>query len=346
MTHTPETEHDDVSRVQQMIMSFRLTRLLHAAATLGLADLLKDEPRSAQELSAQCDAHPGSLYRLLRALASIGILAEMPDHRFTLTVTGQCLRSDAQPSLRDLAVIYGEPWMWNTYGELLHSIRTGQSAFEHVHGTSLFQYLAANASAAARFNAAMTALSAQENAALLAAYDFSRYCTVVDVGGGHGRLLGAILGANTHVAGVLFDLPAVVTGARALLSELAVIDRCTIVAGNFFEFVPPGGDLYVLKSIVHNWNRQQAESLLRNCRAAVPPHGRLLLIERVIGAIDEASEAKLFDIAMLALLGGQERTAEEYAELLRATGFQLRRVFPSRSPHSIVEAVPIESRAG
>jgi hypothetical protein len=335
-----QATRSELSHLHQMIMGFRLTRLLHAAATLRIADLLASTPLSASQIKERCGGHAESLYRLMRALASIGVLSESPDHRFSLTPTGQYLRSDAQPSLRDLAILYGEPWMWNAYHGLLDSFRTGEPAFERVHGARFFDFLAENEGAAARFNAAMTARSGQENAALLEAYDFSGCHLVVDVGGGHGRLLAGILQANAAATGILFDLPSVVAGAQKLLDELAVHDRCSIVAGDFFEFVPAGGDLYLLKNIVHDWDGAQVATLLRNCRASVPQHGRLLVIERVIGGVGEPSEAKLFDIAMLALLGGRERTAHEYRQLLHASGFQLERVIPTRCAHSIIEAIP------
>src|SRR5688572_23593842 len=210
-----------VERLQQMIMGLRTTQLLHVAATLRLADLLEAGPRSAVDLAAACGCGAEELYRILRALTNLGIVSELDDRRFQLAPLGEPLRTRANGSLRDMAVLYGEGWIWTAYGNLLHSVRTGEPAFDAVHGKSFFQYLQDDAAAARSFNAAMTSYSAQEIAAVTAAYDFTPFAAIADIGGGHGRLLQAILQAAPHARGILFDLPAVCAGA-------GVVERTTV----------------------------------------------------------------------------------------------------------------------
>jgi hypothetical protein len=319
-------------RLQQMIMGLRTTQLLHVAATLGLADLLEAGPRSAVDLATACGCGAEELYRVLRALTSLGIVSELDDRRFQLAPLGEPLRTHANDSLRDLAVLYGEGWIWHAYGNLLHSVRTGEPAFDAVHGKSFFQYLQDDAAAARSFNAAMTSYSTQEIAAVTAAYDFTPFAAIADIGGGHGRLLHAILQAAPHARGILFDLPAVGAGA-------GVIERTTVVGGDFFVEVSRGAQLYVMKSIIHDWDDAAARRILANCRAAMAADSRLLLIERVIGEPNEPGEAKLFDISMLAMLGGRERTTAEYRALLDSAGLRMTRTIATASPHSLIEAV-------
>lgn len=333
------------TKLYQLIMGLPHAQILHVAAVLGIADLLADSQRSAAELAESCGSHPTSLYRLLRALAALGVLSESAGRLFALTPVGQCLRSDSDESIRGAAILMGGRVMWNAHGDLLHSIRTGKTAFEHVNGAPLFDYLVSHREAQQHFDAAMTAFSAQQNAALLAAYDFPHAQTIVDVGGGHGRLLGAILAAQSSARGILFDLPSVVVGAEPLLRRAQVLERCALVSGDFFESVPEGGNLYLLKSIVHDWDDEKAARVLRNCRAAIPDNGRLLLIERVVGDIGETAETKLFDLTMLAITGGRERTMQEHGALLEATGFRLERVIPTEGPQSIIEARPLRRSA-
>jgi hypothetical protein len=239
--------------------------------------------------------------------------------------------------VRALAMLYGEHWIWNAYGKLMHSVRTGEPAFDAVHGKRFFEYLHGDEIAARSFNAAMTSYSAQEIAAVAAAYDFTRYRTIADIGGGHGALLGTLLGANPGAHGILFDLPAVCAGAQQTLEQAGVADRVTIVSGDFFSEVPRGAQLYVMKSIIHDWDDDSALQILANCRAAMTD-SRLLLIERVIGEPNEPDEAKLFDISMLAMLGGRERTADEYRVLLESAGLRMTRTVATASPHSLIEA--------
>lgn len=325
-------------QLQQMIMGFRTTQLLHVAATLGIADLLEAGPRPTSELATACGCRAEELYRILRALSNLGIVRELADRRFELSALGEHLRTESEGSLRALAALYGERWIWNAYGDLMHSMRTGEPAFDAVHGKRFFEYLQEDATAAHSFNAAMTSYSAQEIAAVTAAYDFTRFRTIADIGGGHGRLLGAMLRASRDAQGILFDLPAVCAGAQQTLEQAGVADRVTVVSGDFFGEVPRGAQLYVMKSIIHDWADDAALHILANCRVAMASDSRLLLIERVIGEPNEADEAKLFDISMLAMLGGRERTVDEYCALLQSAGLRMTRTLSTASPQSLIEA--------
>jgi hypothetical protein len=325
-------------QLQHMIMGFRTTQLLHVAARLGIADLLEGGPRSVESLAASCGCRAQELYRVLRALSNLEIVRELADGRFELASLGEHLRTRSEGSLHAMAALYGERWIWNAYGNLLHSVRTGEPAFDAVHGQRFFDYLQRDDIAARSFNAAMTSYSAQEISAVTAAYDFSRFHAIADIGGGHGSLLAAMLRASRTARGILFDLPAVCAGAGPTLAESGVGDRVSVVSGDFFVEVPRGAQLYVLKSIIHDWDDDSALHILANCRAAMAPDGRVLLIERLIGEPNDAGEAKLFDISMLAMLGGRERTVSEYRALLESAGLRMIRTLATASPHSLIEA--------
>src|SRR5262245_28216159 len=269
-------------QLREQIMGFRTTQMIHVAAKLKLADHLAAGPRSPLELAASVGAEPLALYRLLRALASLGIFAGDAGGAFALTPQAELLRSDVQGSLRDVALLYGEDWLWQAYGGLLHSVRTGDPAFVKAHGQPLYGYLHEHPRAAVQFNAAMSAFSVQEALAILEACDFSAARSVVDIGGGHGALLAALLRAHPTLSGTLFDLPSVVAGAAHLLNEAGIADRARRIAGDFFDEAPSGGDLYLMKSVLHNWDDVDARRILSTCRAAMNAGARLLVIERVV----------------------------------------------------------------
>jgi O-methyltransferase/methyltransferase family protein len=337
--HTPPSAAD-AAMLRQLIMGFRSSQMIYVAAKLAIADRLEGRPQTADELASAVGAEPRALYRLMRALASIGIFAETEEKRFELTPVGRLLQSSAAGSLRSTALVYGDDVFWSTYGRMLHSVQTGRPAFDQCHGEPLFRYLETHPATAALFHDAMSGFSEQETSAILAAYDFSDFAHVVDVGGGHGALVAALLGAHAHLRAVVFDLELAARGAQELLSEAGLAGRTTVTAGDFFRAIPAGGDLYLLKSVLHNWDDAAAVNILRNCRAAMAGHAKLLVIERVIPAAPGPSEAILFDINMLVVLGGQERTQQEYAELFRAADLVLTRVIATRSPMSLVEGVP------
>jgi hypothetical protein len=327
--------------LSQLLRGSLVTQLIHVAAVLGVADLLRAGPKSSHEVATAVSVDPEALYRVLRALASLGIFAETEPGSFALTPLAEPLRSDVHNSLRGSAVLYGERWWWDACGELLHSVRTGQPAFDHVHGAALFAYLDRAGDAAAVFNEHQTNMTRQDAAAVVAAYDFAECSKVIDVGGGQGALTAAILRACPGTTAVLLDRPAVVAGAQEMLRAQGVADRCTTVGGDFFESVPEGGDAYLLKDIVHDWDDTRAKAVLRNCRTAMSGASRLLVVEKVIPAGNGPFAGKLTDITMLLVAGGRERTAEEYRALLADTGFAVTRIVPTRTPASVIEAVPV-----
>jgi hypothetical protein len=292
-----------------------LSQALGVAAKLGIADLLADGPKSLDELARETESHAPSLYRLLRALASAGIFAENEQRQFEMTPLANGLRSDVPGSVRAVCALRSLPWLWDAWGNLLHSIQTGETAFNLLHGTDLFSYLGRDPDALSLFAQAMGSLSATEVAAVLAAYDFSLFGTIVDVGGGRGYLLSAILAAHPAARGVLFDLPSTVAQAPGILDGAGVRDRCEVVGGNFFDEVPGGGDLYVLKSIIHDWDDERAIAILQTCRRSTIADARLLLIERVVRAGNGPSFSKWMDLNMMVVAGGRERTEAEYRSL-------------------------------
>jgi len=328
--------------LSQLLRGSLVTQLIFVAATLGVADLLRGGPKSSHELAEALAVDPEALYRVLRALASIGIFAETDPHCFALTPLAQPLQTDAPGSLRASAMLYGEPWWWQACGDLLHSVRTGRPAFDHVHGESLFAYLRHAADAAALFNDHQSNMTRQDAAAVVNAYGFRECARVVDVGGGHGALTAAILKACSWTTAILFDQPAVIEGAKQRLCAEGLTDRCDCVAGDFFESVPVGGDAYVLKDIVHDWDDNRATAILRKCRRAMASESsaKLLVVEKVIPPGNTPFAGKLTDITMLLVAGGRERTANEYETLLNEAGFALTRIVPTSSPASVIEAIP------
>jgi hypothetical protein len=339
----PESGSQDalsVTALRQLIMGFRTAQLIYVAAKLGLADCLEQGPQTPQALAQAVGAEPQALYRLLRALASLGIFAETAEGAFALTPPAQLLQTHTAGSLRHVAILYGEEWLWQAYGRMLHSIQTGQPAFEHTHGQSFYDYLRDYPRAAVQFHNAMSGYSAQEVAAILEAYDFSGFDKVVDVGGGHGTLIAALLRTHPHLSGVVFDLPPVVADAERLLGEAGMAARAECVAGDFFTAIPGGGDVYLLKSVLHNWDDAAAIHILQACRRVIATDARLLVVERVIPPGNIPAEAKLFDINMLVVVGGRERTESEYQALFQAAGFNLIRIILTHSPLSLIEGVP------
>jgi O-methyltransferase domain/Dimerisation domain len=324
----------------RLVNGYRETQAVHVAVTLGVPDLLADGPRSSEELAAATDSHEPSLYRLLRALAALRLLHEEEGHRFSLTPLGAPLRSDDPESLAGWVAFVGRGYHWNAWGQLLHSVRTGTDAMHHTLGQSSWDYRAEHPDEAAIFDRAMTTLTLRSIRDVASSYDFSPFGTLVDVGGGHGALLATLLTQLPRAQGVLFDQPQVVAGARGLLDDAGVSDRCTIVAGSFFDSVPAGGDAYILKSIVHDWDDREAIGILQTCRAAMGSSARLLLIERDLGEANEAPSAKFSDLNMLVALGGRERTQAEYGALFDASGLAFVDETPTPSGYSVFAAAP------
>lgn len=325
--------------MMRMLSGYWVAQSLHVAAQLGLADLVKNGPRAVADLATATGTHTRSLHRLLRTLASVGVFAEDAQGRFGLTPLAECLRSDRPGSQYSVALMMGEEH-YRAWGDLLYSVQTGRPAFDRLYGQPIFPYLASNPRAARIFDDAMTGVHGAETADMLDAYDFSGLGTLVDVGGGNGSVLIATLQRNPNLRGILFDRADVVERAKANLDAAGLGGRCAAASGNFFEAVPPGGDAYFMRHIIHDWDDEQSLTILRNCRKAVPASGKLLLVEAVIPPGNEPFFGKLMDLNMLVIPGGLERTEAEYRELFSAAGFRLARIVPTRSWVSVIEAVP------
>ncbi|MBI5289471.1 MAG: methyltransferase [Chloroflexi bacterium] len=336
-TQTGSTPADLV----RMVNGYQVSQALAVAAELGIADLIGDMEVSVGELAAAAEAHEDALYRLLRALASVGVLHEHPGRHFSMTQLGQGLRRDAPGSIAGWVRHMGAPYYWNAWSNLLHSVRTGENAFKALYGTDVWSYRSERPRENDLFNAAMASLTGSQTIALLSSYDFSRFGTIADVGGGNGALLAHILQRCPHSKGILFDQEHVVSGAPAELSRAGVDDRCAVVAGSFFETVPPGADAYIMKSILHDYTDDRAAEILRVCRKATSSGVMLLVIERVVGPPNEDPQTKFSDLNMLVAPDGRERTEAEWRELFAAGGFRLERAIPTPSGFRVIEGVPV-----
>lgn len=328
-------------RLMQYITGHWVAAAVYSAARLGLADQLKTGPKTSDEVAAAVGAHESSVYRVMRALASLGVFREVEPRRFALTDLGDLLRADHPQSMRPMALFQGALPHWQGWGHFLHSVKTGEPAFEKIHGMGFFEYCKTDREFSENFNGAMTAMSAAAATAVTDAYDFSSIRTLADVGGGHGYLLARILERNPSLHGIVFDLPHVVAGAGAVLKEAGVADRCQTVGGSFFE-TAPAADAYISKNIIHDWDDEHSITILKNMRKAMRMPGKVLLVEIVVTADNRNATAVLIDLEMLhATHGGRERTEAEYASLFRAAGFRLNRVVETKSIFSVLEAVPV-----
>lgn len=320
----------------RMGFGFAVAQALHVAAELGIADLLQDGPRSVEDLARAARTDTAALYRLLRFLASEGVFREESAGRFAQTDLSAGLRADAPDSPRDfIRMINSEAYA--AWGQLLHSVRTGGTAFEHVFGVPRFEWLASHPDQAALFQRAMIALSQGSNVEAAEAYDFAPCKRVVDVGGGHGQLLSAIVTRNPHLSGVLYDLPAGIAAARTGVG--GPLPRCDLVAGDFFKSVPEGADIYIMKKVIHDWDDDRAAKILDNCRRALAPGGKVLVAETIVPPGNDPHPIKLMDLNMLAVTGGMERTRAQYERLFARAGLRLVRVIATSGPLSILEAV-------
>ncbi len=325
--------------VLQMIGGYWIARILYVVTDLGIADLIDERPRPTVELADATGVHPRALYRVLRALAGVGIFTEDEAGNFHLTPVGATLRRTAPDSMRAMVLSELGGEHFDAWTNLAQSVKTGEIAFDHKYGQDVWEYYAENPARAAIFNESMTNVSAATNAAVVAAYDFSSTHKLVDVAGGHGSLIANILSANPHLHGVLFDQSHVVNGSGANLASVA--DRCEVIGGNMFEAVPSGADAYLMKWIIHDWNDERSLTILKNCHRAMAENGKLLLVEMVVPPGNDMDFAKLMDINMLVMTGGCERTAAEYADLLAQAGFKLTRIVPTAGPASVIEAVRV-----
>lgn len=331
---------DSSAELVRLINGYQVSQALHVAAVLGVADQLKDGPKSCEDMAEECGAHPRTLYRLMRALASVGVFHEHDNKEFSLTPVGHCLTSDAIGTRRNWARFVGRPGPWRVWGNLLHSVKTGDAAYVVTHGMESWAYRKRDPEEQASFDIAMTGNSVSQAQAIIAAYNFGKFTHIVDVGGGQGYLLKEILLACPAVHGVLFDQPQVVEVANKLLAAPDLEARFDIKAGSFFEKIPQGGDAYILKFILHDWNDDRALDILRACRQSMSSTATLLVIERIIGPPNLVAEGKFSDLNMLVSHGALERTQDEFEDLFRLGGFELTEIVPTKSPLSIILGKP------
>lgn len=308
-------------------------------AQLGIPDLMDGAPKSAKELASQVGADPQALYRLLRATACVGVLAEGPDGKFSQTPMSAVLRSGATPSLRSFAIMGGREWHGRGWSHLEYCVRTGKQALDKIYGKPVFDYLKENPAEAQIFNDAMTELSMIDSPAIAAAYNFESVRSIVDVGGGHGFLLATILERNPDLRGTLYEAPHVIEGASNGPLK-PVMERCTLASGDMFSSVPAGADAYIMKHIIHDWPDDLCIQILKACRKSVNANGRLLVVDSVIQPGEDFSPGKFLDLQMLIFPGGSERTEKQFRDLFAAAGWELRRIIPTAASDSIVEGFP------
>lgn len=339
MSDPAVTAANDRDVLSRMITGYQVSQAIYIAAKLEIADLLVDGPRTADDLASTVQAHAPSLYRLLRALSSIGIFRETEIGSFALTPMAEYLTSDIRDSSRIWAIMFNEV-QYQAWGDMLTSIQTGEIAFDRLFGTSFFSYLADHPESNDTINQAMSTGSNRVGPALLEVYDFAPYETIVDIGGGNGLLLSTILAHYPDNRGILFEQPHVVADEATSRQLIDVAERCSAVAGDFFQDVPADGDIYILKQIIHDWDDERSERILRHCRRGITPSGRLLILDSVLAAANEPDPRKWMDLHMLALLGGRERTEAEFRALLERAGFDLLRVIPMPVGQCVIEAAP------
>jgi SAM-dependent methyltransferase len=325
----------------QMMSGYWVSQSLYVAAQLGIADLLANGSQSVEALAKATNTHTENLYRLLRALAGVGVFAEVDERRFRLTPLAAFLQT-GDNTQRAMAIHIGEQPSWHAWGDLLHTVQTGETAFSHVHGMEVFDYYARHPESAEPFNQAMTNYSEVVSQIVRQVYDFSPFQKIIDVGGGHGSLLISILKDNPQAQGVVFDLPATAKKAGERIVEDRLSTRCEAVGGDFFETVPADGDAYILKTIIHDWDEDRAVKILKNVHRAMKDDGKLLLIETVISEDNEQPFAKLCDLHMMIMTGGQERTESEYARLFEKAGFKLNRIVPTDLLVSVIEGEKVK----
>lgn len=334
----PEQFPPDV-QLLGIVSSAWTSAAIYVAAKLGIADLLKDGPRSSEYLSVATATDPQALYRLLRAIASVGVFVEIGEKKFANTPMSDTLRSDHPQSTRPMAIWMNEPEHWKVYGDLMYSVKTGQPAWDKTHGEPVFPYLFnTNRELGDIFNQAMTSYTHQTTAPLLEAYDFGSANIIGDIGGGLGHLLGAILKENPAQTGVLFDLPEVTEGATAMLKSYGVAERVEILTGDFTDDIPVVADLYLLKHIIHDWYDDKNRVILNNIRKNMPDAAKVLIIEALVPKGNSPHFSKIIDLEMLAVPGGMERTVDEFEDLLTSSGLRLSRIIPTKGLMSIIEA--------
>ncbi len=324
----------------QMAWAHQVSAMVRVAAQLKLADYLADGPHTAEELAAATEAHAPSLYRFLRTAASMGLFTEDANHRFSLTPLSEPLQSYVPGSVRTSVLLIAGDIFSRSLNSLLYSVQTGKKAFDKEFGSPIFDWLGSHPQEASMFSDLMIGFHGPETPAVAAAYDFSGFSTIADIGGATGNMITTILAKTPGSKGFIFDLPHNANAAAELIQSRGMTDRITFQAGSFFESIPAGGDIYLMSHIIHDWSEEQCLTILGNCRRAMGPNGKLLIIEMVIPPGNDPHTGKMTDMVMLTVPGGQERTEQEYRTLLDKAGFKLTRVVPTDSAVSIVEAVP------
>ena len=330
------TEASPHQQLDRMITGYWLSQAIYAAAKFSVADHLKHGPRSVEELAEATSTNADALYRLLRALASVGIFAEGESRQFSLTPLAEPLQSDVPGSKRALALMSGDE-QFRAWAEIETSIQTGNTAFEKVFGKPIFEYLGEHPEKARIFDAAMVGIHGRESGAVLDAYDFSGIGVVADIGGGNGSQIIGILQKHTEMKGILFDLPHVIERAKDRIESAGLSGRCELVEGSFFDAVPQGADAYLMRHIIHDWDDEKSLTILQNCHKAMSRDSKLLVVESVIPRGNEPFGGKFLDLVMLLIPGGKERTEDEYRTLLGNAGFELTRVVPTGTEVSIIE---------
>ena len=322
-----------------MITAYWISQAIYAAAKFKLADHLQDGPKSVEQLAQATQTNPDALYRLMRALASKEIFAETESRQFSLTPLAELLRSDIPGSKRALALMSGDE-QFRAWAEIDYSIQTGKTAFDKVYGQPIFDYLGKHPDKAQIFDAAMVGIHGRESDAIVNAYDFSEIGVLADIGGGNGSQIITLLQRYTELRGIVFDLPHVIGRAENFVTTAGLGDRCEFISGSFFESVPSGADLYMMRHIIHDWDDDKSLTILRNCRQAMSPDGKLLIVESVIPPGNQPFRGKLLDLVMLLIPGGKERTEQEYRALLDEAGFELTQVVPTNAEIAVLEARP------
>lgn len=323
----------------QMITGYWPSMSIHVASKLKLADLVKDGPKTADQLALATSTQPQALYRLLRALSSIEIFSEDEQSRFSLTPMAECLL-DVHGSQRAVALMMGDEH-YQSWSGLLYSIQTGKPAFDHLFGKPVFDWLSEHPDQAKIFDSAMTGFHGPETQAMIDAYDYTGIHTLVDVGGGNGTVLAAVLAKYPTLQGILYDLPGVIERAKKNLADAGLAARCQTIAGSFFDAAPPGGDAYQMRHIIHDWTDEQCHTILTHIRKVIPKQGRLLVIEMVIKPRNEPQPAKWLDLNMMVIPGGKERTEAEYRAMYAKAGFRLERIVPTPTEVSVIEGRPV-----
>ena len=326
------------AQLMKFIVGKWVSKPIYVAAELGIADMLAEGPKSIQDLAIESKSHAPSLYRMMRALASVGVFSETEDKHFKLTPMAEYLKNGA---MRSMALLFNSDWSDKAWGYFMDSVKTGDTAFEKAHGMTLSDWLEENAHASEIFNEANAIKAGSSHRAIVEAYDFSDINTLTDVGGGLGVLMEEILIANSAMKGIVADIPSVIQKTREMIQARGIEDRCQAVECDFFKKIPSGSDAYLMSNILHDWSDEQCRIILTNCKHAMKNESRLLVVEIIVPAGNEPSVAKLLDLEMLVMTGGRERTEAEFNYLFESSGFRLSRIIPTKENICIIEGFRI-----